>query len=155
MDLRNDFYCLWLDHCASHPHIWSSGEKQKVISLLGLNMNKICQWWCDVKKQNKTKTTISAGLNLICTHTYISKASILLYTESNQPEVFLWDWTKAVALTFDLKRRLMTPFERLSAVRSEVPQTDMLLLSLLALGLSTSSAPPATVKDRPTDKLGI
>lgn len=46
----------------------------------------------------------------------------------------------------------MTPFERLSAVRSEVPQTDMLLLSLLALVESTSSVPPTTVKDRPVDR---
>lgn len=46
----------------------------------------------------------------------------------------------------------MTPFERLSAVRSEVTQTDMLLLSLLALVQSTSSAPPTTAKDKPTDR---
>lgn len=45
----------------------------------------------------------------------------------------------------------MTPFERLSAVRSH---TDMLLLSLLALEDSTSSAPPATDKDRPREKEG-
>lgn len=48
----------------------------------------------------------------------------------------------------------MTPFERLSAVRSEVAHTDMLLLSLLALEDSTSSAPPATDKDRPREKEG-
>lgn len=46
----------------------------------------------------------------------------------------------------------MTPFERLSAVRSEVPQTDMLLLSLLALMVSTSSPPPTTAKERPTSR---
>ncbi len=46
----------------------------------------------------------------------------------------------------------MTPLERLSAVRSEVPQTDMLLLSLLDLTESTSSAAPTTAKDRPTDR---
>ncbi|TNN77733.1 hypothetical protein EYF80_012031 [Liparis tanakae] len=56
---------------------------------------------------------------------------------------------RAVGLTLDLKRRLMTPFERLSAVRSEFTQTDMLLLSLLALTGSSSSAPPITAKDRP------
>ena len=43
----------------------------------------------------------------------------------------------------------MTPFERLSAVLSEVKHTDKLLLSLLALMDSTSSAPPTTAKDRP------
>lgn len=53
--------------------------------------------------------------------------------------------------TLDLKSRLMTPFERLSAVRSEVPHTDMLLLSLLALADSPSSAPAATDKDRPAE----
>lgn len=56
--------------------------------------------------------------------------------------------------TLDLNNRLMTPFERLSAVRSEVAHTDMLLLSLLALEDSTSSAPPATDKDRPREKEG-
>lgn len=45
----------------------------------------------------------------------------------------------------------MTPFERLSAVRSAVPHTDMLLLSLLDLVISTSSVPPTTAKDRPAD----
>lgn len=49
----------------------------------------------------------------------------------------------------------MTPFERLSAVRSEVPQTDMLLLSLLALAESTSSVHPTTTKDRPTDRINL
>lgn len=44
----------------------------------------------------------------------------------------------------------MTPFDRLSAVLSEVPQTDMLLLSLLVLVESTSSVHPATARDRPT-----
>lgn len=58
----------------------------------------------------------------------------------------------ASSCTLDLKRRLMTPFERLSAVRSELTQTDMLLLSLLALVVSTSSAPPTTAKERPTPR---
>lgn len=62
---------------------------------------------------------------------------------------------KPVVLTLDLKRRLMTPFERLSAVRSVVPQTDMLLLSLLALMVSPSSAPPTTAKDRPVDGINF
>lgn len=53
--------------------------------------------------------------------------------------------------TLDLKSRLMTPFERLSAVLSEVTHTDMLLLSLLDLE-SASSAPPATDKDRPRER---
>lgn len=44
----------------------------------------------------------------------------------------------------------MTPFDRLSAVLSEVPQTDMLLLSLLVLAESTSSVYPATARERPT-----
>lgn len=65
--------------------------------------------------------------------------------------VSFWDHLQRVGLTLDLKRRLMTPFERLSAVRSEVTQTDMLLLSLLARTESTSSAPPSTAKDRPPD----
>lgn len=46
----------------------------------------------------------------------------------------------------------MTPFERLSAVRSAVPHTDMLLLSLLDLVISTSSVPPTTAKDSPADR---
>lgn len=46
----------------------------------------------------------------------------------------------------------MTPFERLSAVRSEVTHTDMVLLSLLVLE-SISSVPPTTAKDRPTDRI--
>lgn len=43
----------------------------------------------------------------------------------------------------------MTPFDLLSAVLSEVPLTDMLLLSLLDLEDSTSSAPPTTARDKP------
>lgn len=57
--------------------------------------------------------------------------------------------------TLDLKSRLMTPFERLSAVRSAVPHTDMLLLSLLDRESSTSSVPPTTAKDRPADGRGL
>lgn len=49
----------------------------------------------------------------------------------------------------------MTPFERLSAVRSAAPHTDMLLLSLLDLEISTSSVPPTTAKDRPVDGDGL
>lgn len=55
----------------------------------------------------------------------------------------------ALCFTLDLKRRFMTPFDLLSAVLSEVPLTDMLLLSLLDLEDSTSSAPPATTRDKP------
>lgn len=55
----------------------------------------------------------------------------------------------------DLKRRLMTPFERLSAVRSAVAQTDMLLLFLLALAESTSSVHPTATKDRPTTRINL
>lgn len=43
----------------------------------------------------------------------------------------------------------MTPFDLLSAVLSEVPLTDMFLLSLLDLEDSTSSAHPATTRDKP------
>lgn len=43
----------------------------------------------------------------------------------------------------------MTPFDLLSAVRSEVPLTDMFLLSLLDLEGSASSAHPATTRDKP------
>lgn len=57
--------------------------------------------------------------------------------------------TAVTCSTFDLKRRPMTPFERLSAVRSEVTHTDIALLSLLALVLSSSSAPLTTASDRP------
>ena len=68
------------------------------------------------------------------------------------PWCFSVDCINSDGLTLDLKRRLMTPFDRLSAVRSQVPWTDMLLLSLLALGESTSSVPPTTAKDRPADR---
>lgn len=43
----------------------------------------------------------------------------------------------------------MTPFDLLSAVLSEVPLTDMFLLSLLDLEVSASSAHPATTRDKP------
>lgn len=43
----------------------------------------------------------------------------------------------------------MTPFDLLSAVLSEVPLTDMFLLSLLDLEGSASSAHPATTRDKP------
>lgn len=49
----------------------------------------------------------------------------------------------------------MTPLERLSAVRAEVPETDMLLLFLLVLTESTSSAFPTATNDRPTDRISF
>lgn len=47
----------------------------------------------------------------------------------------------------------MTPLERLSAVRAEVPETD--LLSLLVLMESTSSEFPTATNDRPTDRINF
>ena len=55
--------------------------------------------------------------------------------------------------TLVLKKRLMTPLERLSGVRlSPGTQTDMLLLSLLERADSASSVPLTTERERPEEQ---
>lgn len=58
-------------------------------------------------------------------------------------------------ITLVLKRRLMTPLERLSTVRSDGRHTDMVLLSRLERAESNSSLPLATVRARPVMHIKI
>lgn len=111
-----------MDHWTSHPLFWSSVEISIVI-----------ESWCLNYPKKSYKAFNSFKL--------FKAETCLLRTCLGRPH----------SLTLDLKSRLMTPLERLSAVRSVVPQTDMVLLFLLDLVISTSSVPPTTAKDRPTD----
>lgn len=130
---RNDWHCPWLYRQTSHPLVWRSAKQKSIV----LDQGSELKW-------------LVISLSDVHLEEFVGVRRLIF---EPQPDVF--QCIKPTGVTLDLKRRLITPFERLSAVRSEVTQTDIVLLFLLALAESTSSVHPTATKDRPKTRINL